>query len=607
MASSAMTMAQVPQSAAGVFANWLKEFNEALKSAEASKIVDCFLEDAYWKDFLAITWDFRTYTGREEIERSLVPVIARSGIRALEIAEDRTPPQFCRRSGRSVVEGFFDFELDLGRGTGVVRLVQEEPADGRWDEAEEGRWKAWLLLTSMQELKGFEETIGNRRPSGDQFSKNLVEGNWLDQRTAAIRNAGDAPPVVIVGGGHAGLILAARLKQMGVEALVIEKDGRIGDVWRKRYHSLTLHNQVFANHMPYLPFPKSWPVWIPKDKLANWLEHYAETLELNVWTSTSLKEAEYDTNKKRWNIKVEREGEALTIETPNLVLSTGVSGSIPKRPHIPGIENFKGEVIHSNEFTRGDRYAGKRVMVVGTGNSGHDIAQDLYVNGAEKVYMLQRGPTCVVSLEPTAVRTYAVYREDTPVEDVDLLTSVLPYPILEDTYKWITKQSKVADAKLIEDLEAVGFRTYYGESDTGFQMMYLKGEGGYYIDVGCSDLIINRQIEIVDYDKTRGFTAGGIVMEDGAELPCDAIILATGFMNMQENVRKFLGDDIAESIGRVWGLDEHCQQQNMYKPTAQPGLWFMGGALIDARLFSRFLAIRLVAELNGLTPEHALT
>ncbi|MFW2449211.1 MAG: flavin-containing monooxygenase [Qipengyuania pacifica] len=607
MASTAISVPQAPQTAEGVFSTWLENFTRALESNDATTIVACFLDDGYWKDFLAITWDFRTYAGPEEIGNDLVPVIARSGIRSLEVAHNRTPPQFCRRSGRSVIEGFFDFETDLGRGTGVVRLVQGEPEEGRWDEAEEGPWKAWLLLTSMQELKGFEEQVGLLRPTGDQFSKNLIEGNWLDKRKSGIEDAGDKPPVVIVGAGHAGLILAARLKQMGVEALVIEKNDRIGDVWRKRYHSLTLHNQVFANHMPFLSFPKSWPVWIPKDKLANWLEFYAETLELNVWTSTALESAEYDGEKKHWTIKASRNGEAVTLETPNLVLSTGVSGSIPKRPHIPGIENFEGEVVHSNEFTRGDRYVGKRVMVVGTGNSGHDIAQDLHVNGAEKVYMLQRGPTCVVSLEPTAVRTYAVYREETPVEDVDLLTSVLPFPILEDTYRWITKQSKVADAKLIEDLESVGFRTYYGESDTGFQMMYLKGEGGYYIDVGCSDLIINREIEIIDFDETDGFGANSVKMKDGTELPCDAIILATGFMNMQENVRKFLGDEIADSVGRIWGLDEHCQQQNMYKPTAQPGLWFMGGALIDARLFSRFLAIRLVAELNGLTPDHALT
>ena len=344
MASAASNPVQAPQTPEGVFAGWLKEFGLALGTRNASTIAECFLDDGYWKDYLAITWDFRTYSGPEEIGSDLVPLIAPSGMRSLEIARNRTPPQFCRRSGRSVLEGFFDFETNMGACTGVVRLVQEEPDDGQWDEAEDGPWKAWLLLTSMQELKGFEEQAGMRRPSGDQFSKNLVEGNWLDQRNAGVKNAGDKPPVVIVGAGHAGLILAARLKQMGVEALVIEKDERIGDVWRKRYHSLTLHNQVFANHMPFLPFPKSWPVWIPKDKLANWLEFYAETLELNVWTSTALDSAEYDAESKRWTIKVNRNGKTMEIESPNLVLSTGVSGSIPKKPHIPRIENFEGEV-----------------------------------------------------------------------------------------------------------------------------------------------------------------------------------------------------------------------------------------------------------------------
>lgn len=581
-----------------VFSAWLKEFDMALASGQGSRLADCFLDDGYWKDFLAITWSFRTFSGRDAISSDVAPQIVRSGVHSLRIAPNRSAPKFCRRSGRSVLEGFFDFETDIGNGTGVVRLVQ--------DEQHGGAWKAWLLLTSLQELKGFEEQVGMRRPAGDEFSKNLAKGNWLDVRNARLEQVGEKPPVVIVGAGHAGLILAARLKQMGVEALVIEKDDRIGDVWRKRYHSLTLHNQVFANHMPYMPFPKSWPVWIPKDKLANWLETYAEALDLNVWTSTSLQYANYDEETQLWDIQIIRNGKKMRLETPNLVISTGVSGSIPKKPSLPGIENFKGEVSHSSEFTRGDIYAGKSVMVVGTGNSGHDIAQDLHVNGAAKVYMLQRSPTCVVSLEPTAIRTYSVYSEDTPVEDVDLLTSVLPYPLLEEAYKWITTKSKEADAELIEALQSVGFRTFNGDDDTGFQMMYLRGQGGYYIDVGCSDLIIQGAVEIVDYEKLDGFSADAVLMSDGTKLPCDAVVLATGFQNMQENVRKFLGDDIADAVGPLWGLDGHCHMQNMWKATAQPGLWFMGGALIDARIFSRFLAIQLVADIHGLTPPNAI-
>ena len=226
------------------------------------------------------------------------------------------------------------------------------------------------------------------------------------------------------------------------------------------------------------------------------------------------------------------------------------------------------------------------------------------MRGAAKVSLLQRGPTCVVSLEPTAIRTFSVYADGAPVEDVDLLTSVIPYPILEDTYKWITKKSKVVDRDLIEDLQTAGFRTFYGDDDTGFHMMYLRGEGGYYIDVGCCDLIIRKEIEVIDYEDLAGFSANAINLTDGQSQPCDAVVLATGFENMQENVRKMLGDDVADTVGRIWGLDEHCHMRNMWKPTAQKGLWFMGGGLIDARLFSRYLAIQLIADLEGLMPQH---
>ena len=585
------------QDAETVFASWLETMNRHLETGTIQPIADLFAADGFWKDFLSLTWGFRTFAGPEEIAEGLGPKFAETGFRALRIAHGRIAPQFCRRGGRSVLEAFFDFETDVGHGTGVTRLIRDEDGDGQW--------RAWLFLTTLQSLTGFEEQIGADRKTGDEYSKNTTIENWLDFRTAEQENAADNPPVLIVGAGHAGLILAARLKAMGISALVIEKDARIGDVWRKRYHSLTLHNQVFANHMPYMPFPETWPVWLPKDKLANWMEAYADALELNVWTSAELADARYDANAGEWTAAVKRgDGSTHQIRSRNLVMSTGVSGSIPKRPTLPGIENFEGPVMHSAEFTRGDDYTGKNVMVVGTGNSGHDIAQDLYMRGAAKVSLLQRGPTCVVSLEPTAIRTFSVYADGTPVEDVDLLTSVIPYPILEDTYKWITKKSKVVDRDLIEDLQTAGFRTFYGDDDTGFHMMYLRGEGGYYIDVGCCDLIIRKEIEVIDYETLAGFSANAINLTDGQSQPCDAVVLATGFENMQENVRKFLGDDVADTVGRIWGLDEHCHMRNMWKPTAQKGLWFMGGGLIDARLFSRYLAIQLIADLEGLMPQH---
>ena len=94
--------------------------------------------------------------------------------------------------------------------------------------------------------------------------------------------------MLVVGGGHAGLSIAARLKQLGIDALIVDREARVGDNWRTRYHALTLHNQVQVNHLPYMPFPANWPSYIPKDKLAGWFEAYAETMELDFWTGTEF-------------------------------------------------------------------------------------------------------------------------------------------------------------------------------------------------------------------------------------------------------------------------------------------------------------------------------
>jgi cation diffusion facilitator CzcD-associated flavoprotein CzcO len=464
--------------------------------------------------------------------------------------------------------------------------------------------RIWLFLTTLQELHGFEEKTGSRRPSGDEYSKNTVAANWSDDRSQEQEFLERDPQVLIVGAGQAGLILAARLRQIGVDTLVIDKTPRIGDVWRERYHSLTLHNGIHANHMPYLAFPETWPVWLPKDMLAGWLESYANFLELNVWTGTSLVHADYDANEKTWTARLSRsDGTDRTIRCKHFVAAIGVSGSIPNIPNVPGLKDFQGKVIHSSEFKRGSNFSGKSAIVVGAGNSGHDVAQDLYVNGAADVWMVQRSPTCLVSLDPSAKMVYAIYGEGRPIEDVDLLSAAIPYPVLKDTYHWITKKSANLDKELLDSVSAAGFQTYFGKDDTGFQMMYLRGEGGYYINVGCSELIADGKVGVLQARNMDRFVADGLRMSDGSTVSCDLVVLATGFKNMQEGIRRLVGNGIADRIGPIWGFDEDYTMRNMWRQTAQEGFWVTGGALLDARLYSRFLAVEIKAALEGILPK----
>ena len=157
------------------------------------------------------------------------------------------------RAGEKCFEAIFRFETSQGRANGVLRFFLEK------DKA-----IAWTLLTALEDLN-------SEKP-----------------------NDGDEPTVLIVGGGHAGLSIAARLAQRGIDALIVDRWPRVGDNWRRRYHALRLHNQVYVNHLPYLRYPPDFPVYIPKDQLADWFESYAKAMELNYWTGTEFLGGTYD-------------------------------------------------------------------------------------------------------------------------------------------------------------------------------------------------------------------------------------------------------------------------------------------------------------------------
>jgi cation diffusion facilitator CzcD-associated flavoprotein CzcO len=578
-----------------LFRTWLSEFGQALASGQLAALGECFLEHAYWRDILAFDWHFVTHSGREAIEAAFAEGIPRAHPRDVRIAAERTPPRTERRSAQSVVEAYFDFDTDVGRGSAFVRLLID-------DGTPEATPKAWLLLTALQELRGFEEQTGAARPTGLEYSRNFSGENWLDQRRKRAHYDDREPEVLIVGGGQSGLILGARLGQIGVDTLIVERNSRIGDNWRNRYHSLTLHNEVWSNSLPYLDFPTTWPGFLPKDKLAGWLESYAEFMELNTWTGTEFVGGGYDEPTGSWGIELSRSGGTRLVRPRHLVLATGSVSGLPHIPALPGIDRFEGQVIHSASFASGVPFRGKRAIVIGTGNSGHDVAQDLYSNGAAEITIVQRSPTCVVSLVPTGTLVYGLYSQGLPVDDVDMIAAAIPYEVLRETYQWLTKHTCALDADLLHSLRQVGFELDFEPDHTGFHMRYLRTGGGYYINVGCSELIAEGKVRLAHARDIARFTADGMSLRDGRCIPSDLIVLATGYENQQDAIRRKLGSQVADRVGPVWGFDDEGYMRNMWRRTGQPGLWLMGGALVEARPYSRYLALQIKAELEGLLP-----
>jgi cation diffusion facilitator CzcD-associated flavoprotein CzcO len=574
---------------------WLAQFESALGEANDDALKSLFHPDSFWRDVLALSWNLQTLNGAGAILKQLRPLARRALAKNFRIAPDRAAPRRVTRAGTSSIEAIFSFETADGRGHGIVRLIP--------DAADGNRSKAWTLLTALEKLKGFEERLGSTRPRGQAYSRDFRGPNWLDQRRASADYADHDPVVLVVGGGQAGLSIAARLKQLNVDTLIVDRWPRIGDNWRKRYHALTLHNQVQVNHLPYMPFPPNWPVYIPKDKLANWFEAYVDAMELNFWTGTEFASATFDEGQERWNVVLRRaDGTTRNMRPRHIVMATGVSG-IPNIPDIASLENFKGQVAHSTRYDDGENWKGKRALVIGTGNSGHDIAQDLYSSGAS-VTLVQRSSTLITNIEPSAQLAYAAYNEGT-LDDNDLIAASMPLVLARRSHVLMTEHAKTLDKDLLDGLERIGFKLDFGEGGTGWQFKYLTRGGGYYFNVGCSDLVASGAIKLAQFTDIETFVADGARLKNGNTIEADLIVLATGYRPQEELVRKLFGASVADRVGPIWGFGEEQELRNMYTRTAQAGLYFIAGSLAQCRINSRYLALQIKAIEEGLLPRVA--
>jgi putative flavoprotein involved in K+ transport len=545
---------------------WLEQFGTCLAKHDAAGAAALFGAECYWRDLAAFAWDIQTHEGRDAVGRML----------ATRLAAVR--PGGFRITSEKADEAWLAFETALGRGVGHVRL-----RDGR----------AWTLLTALRELKGFEEPAGRRRIA-------MREGKRFQE-----------PYVVIIGGGQGGIGLAARLKRLGVPARVVEKNARAGDSWRKRYESLCLHDPVWYDHLPYIPFPDHWPVFSPKDRIADWLEMYVKVMALDYRTSTECVNARYDG--ERWHIVLSRNGEHEIVSAPHLVLATGMSG-FPHVPQLPGAADFAGTVCHSSGFGSGAAWSGKRCVVVGAGTSAHDICVDLDSHGAQ-VTMVQRAPSIVVKSEALLKHAWGkLYSEEAldagiTTDIADLTVASVPFKVLPETQRPLYRLIEKEDGDFYAALGKSGFLYDFGEDGSGIHSLYLRRGAGYYIDVGASQKIIDGAVALKSGAAVKGFNNRSLLLDDGTQLPADLVVFATGYGSMNEWAARLISREVADRVGICWGVGSSTkgdpgpwvgELRNMWKPTAQPGLWFHGGNLMQSRHYSLYLGLQLKARFEGL-------
>ncbi|MDF3311346.1 NAD(P)/FAD-dependent oxidoreductase [Rhodococcus sp. T2V] len=572
--------------------SWLHTFDERLRSRDINGAAKLFQDHGFWRDFVSFTWNIKTFEGSAEIEAMLDSTLDRvqpSGWTLLEAAE----------GDEHEVDAWVGFDTAQARGKAHLRL-----RDG----------KAWTLLTTMEEIRGHEEHAGSHRDLGVRHEVVKGRRSWLEQKVDREERLGrdEQPYTLIVGGGQNGINLAARLGRLGVPAIVIDKKARPGDNWRSRYKSLHLHDPVWFNHMPYMSYPDSWPVFPSKDKVGDWLEAYTTIMEINYWANTECVKARYDAESDSWSVDVVRDGEHITLRPRQLVIALGVSGY----PHIPafdGAEDFAGAQHHSSQHSGGGDWSGKRAVVIGSNNSAHDIAADLWEHGAD-VTMLQRSSTMIARSGSLVEYAFApLYTEDAvkngiSLEKADMLASSIPLRVAPDVQKPIYKKIADHDAEFYAQLREAGFALDFGDDDSGLHMKYLRRGSGYYIDVGASQLIIDGHVKLRQGQVSK-ITESAIILDDGTEVEADVIVYATGYGSMNAWLADLISPEVADQVGKCWGYGSDTTKdpgpwegelRNMWKPTNVENLWIHGGNFSQGRQFSKYLALQIKARMEGL-------
>ena len=590
---------RVDTSAAEIVATeWLANFERALTARDIEAAARMFVDDCFWRDLVAFSWNIVTVEGPKGVRDLLSHTLDR--VHASDFAVDDA------LGGAIDTETWFKFETSVGRGVGYLRLK-----DG----------KAWTLLTTLSELKGHEEQMSDMRPKGIEHGAIPNRQTWLDQRRREAEELGHTtqPYAVIVGGGQGGIALGARLRQLGVPTIVVDRNPRPGDAWRKRYKSLCLHDPVWYDHLPYIDFPKNWPVFSPKDKIGDWLEMYTRVMELNYWSSTECKKAAYDEKANEWTVVVERDGVETILRPKQLILATGMSGK-PNLPNIEGMDVFKGDQHHSSKHSGPDAYRDKKAVVIGSNNSAHDICAALWEGGAD-VTMVQRSSTHIVRSDSLMATLGGLYSESAVASGMttlkaDLTFASVPYRVLPTLQIPLYDAIRESDADYYSRLEKAGFMLDFGDDNSGLFLKYLRRGSGYYIDVGASELIASGDIKLESGVDVVRLTENAVVLSNGKELPADLVVYATGYGSMNGWAADLISPEVANKVGKVWGLGSNTTKdpgpwegelRNMWKPTQQEALWFHGGNLHQSRHYSLYLALQLKARMEGIsTPVYGL-
>ncbi|KAI0700894.1 FAD/NAD(P)-binding domain-containing protein [Cytidiella melzeri] len=576
-------MTQLVDTPSSAFSPWLSTFSTAMTAADPHGVAAVFLPHGWFRDILTFSWDLRALRGPSKISAYLKDNAHSTTISNITLdGNPNLQPQYVPESQDGIIEAAFTYETPVGYGKGYVQLAR----------GADSRWYALLVCMTLNDLKGHEEP--HDPPDWEAEAQGRPYGEVIAERH---RRNEDNPYVLIVGAGQTGLQVAARLSRMNIPTLLIEQHERVGDNWRQRYDTLALHTPKKQHHLLYQPYPSNWPLYTPRDKLADWLESYAKTQELTLWVKSKLGDKPtWDQARRRWTAIIDRNGSIVKVQPAHIIIATGVLGAAYE-PAIPDRQLFKGTVLHANQYKNAHTYTGKDVVVVGAGNSSIDICQDSVVAGAKSVTMVQRSSTSVTARSNVARNMDGTWRDGEPLEIGDYRFGSTPLGMIKEYMIAHQEETWAADRELHEKLRKGGLHLNIGSEGQGQFLMVFERGGG--LDKGGADLIASGAIKIKQGVAPKAFTSSGLLFTDGSQLEADVVILATGFKKIRAMSEALFGSEVIGRTSEVWGLDAEGELQGSYRPCGHPGLWFAAGDFFNSRYMSKHLALQIKARELG--------
>ncbi|EGX89572.1 Monooxygenase [Cordyceps militaris CM01] len=569
--------------ATAIVSQWLVGLQACLDGGSLNKLGKLFNQDSWWRDILALDWDFTTKQGQDKIGSYLDA--KKVTITDLKLCESGgLKPALVEWAGQAWVQSAFTFCTQHGQCRGYVRLENDAAS----------QWKAWTVFTELEELRYQQDLEAQRR---------LSRAAQMMPQTNGTHSSEDID-VLIVGAGQAGVSLGARLKHMGIRARLVERHPAVGDAWRARYDSVTLNTPTFTDHYPFMKYPESWPEWLTGKQAADFLEHYAQLMGLDILLGATVRSVERIGDKYSVVVVDGAHGEQ-TFSPRHVVLATGVYGDTPITPQFPGQDTFAGTMYHSSERASArliPELSEKNVVVIGCSTSGHDVCQDFVDHGARQVTMVQRHAIFALSTDTWKTLQLGLWNmPGLSTEEADLVGNSLPVAVVRAMSVDLTRaMAALDDAPLLDGLRRAGMALRTGEDGYGLADHQLIKGGCYYIDQGAGAMIADGRIRVRRCEAgVARMTETAVVLADGTSIEADVVVLATGFEKNVENVRRVMGDDVADKMVGFGDLDAEQERVGWWRPTGLDGFWYMTGSFMWCRQFSRALALQIAGQVKG--------